>query len=1084
MEKIQELLVASMQGLKDFQRATVASVMESFDGGAESNRVLVADEVGLGKTIIAKGVIATLLKRHIAEGADDDKRRPFRVTYICSNLTLADENREKLSIFDTTVRAHYVSEPSFSRLLEVARNEKERTKGKILEICTLTPTTSFSLTQGHGNVVERVIIYMALCDNVMLSKYCSKLRRIMQGDVSDSTWEKEVSYFEGYYTLNKKVVDNFHERLEHESAGYTDECAWLGLSGDSNYLVILQSLCSMNTNNTLLEENRIFIYRFRIKLRGVLARCCAGSLTADLFILDEFQRFKALLGTDDESEQALIAKEVFKNESGAKVLSLSATPFKAMTKVEDDEAGEAHAEDLLFLLNFLMDSDEHKLSLYESGRKGILEQLLSLRDSNKKVEELDAGAKLQVESVLSPFILRTERAQISKGYESVYEPKVTECIDNFSMSDIKSFVALSAIEEGLNKIQKGRYSRQVMEFCKSAPWPMSFLNGYQLFEQVKKNRGKNEIESALRRSDDVWLSKKAIDRYRLNLAKDAPNARMRALVDVVFGNGGDALLWIAPSLPYYQPAGPYKGTEGFTKSLLFSAWAMVPRALSGLLSYESERRNLSIRPGKKRGYFQPERNPIIRFEGDAGIDGWSLVYPSLTLSAIPLSPSSNTPHETKDLIRRNISNCLSRLEKYATGTERRSLWYAFAPILLDIEHGHNSYVRSWLDGQSVTTNAGVDASGRRKHLQLLERVFVSDTLELGPRPDDLLDFLCELTVAGPGVCATRAWRQRWDVDYAKLAIDAGRVGMAITHMFNKIDSISILEKYYSELRQHWRAALRYCLDGNLQAMIDEYSHLLADSGMASASASERYAQVCGITTSSVSCRYRDDKNRLATADESKDPYKLRCHYAVPLGTQRVTDDSGLERVVNVRDAFNSPFRPFVLNSTSIGQEGLDFHWYSSRVIHWNLPSNPIDIEQREGRVNRYKSLVVRRRLAENYSHMLSIGFEGDIWKHLFQLCDRVTKNSRVSDLEPYWHLSVGTAKIERVVPMMPMSREVKRLQEALKVLSLYRLAFGQPRQEELLRNLLHRNLSEDELIHLREKLVINLAPHMRRTRQC
>ena len=103
---------------------------------------------------------------------------------------------------------------------------------------------------------------------------------------------------------------------------------------------------------------------------------------------------------------------------------------------------------------------------------------------------------------------------------------------------------------------------------------------------------------------------------------------------------------------------------------------------------------------------------------------------------------------------------------------------------------------------------------------------------------------------------------------------------------------------------------------------------------------------------------------------------------------------------------------------------------------------------------------------------------------MFQLCDQVTKNSRVSDIEPYWHLSVGTAKIERVVPMMPMSREVKRLQEALKVLSLYRLAFGQPRQEELLRNLMHRNLTEDELAHLREKLVINLAPHMRRKREC
>ena len=42
------------------------------------------------------------------------------------------------------------------------------------------------------------------------------------------------------------------------------------------------------------------------------------------------------------------------------------------------------------------------------------------------------------------------------------------------------------------------------------------------------------------------------------------------------------------------------------------------------------------------------------------------------------------------------------------------------------------------------------------------------------------------------------------------------------------------------------------------------------------------------------------------------------------------------------------------HSTSIGQEGLDFHTYCHAVVHWNLPSNPVDMEQREGRVHRYK----------------------------------------------------------------------------------------------------------------------------------
>ena len=44
-------------------------------------------------------------------------------------------------------------------------------------------------------------------------------------------------------------------------------------------------------------------------------------------------------------------------------------------------------------------------------------------------------------------------------------------------------------------------------------------------------------------------------------------------------------------------------------------------------------------------------------------------------------------------------------------------------------------------------------------------------------------------------------------------------------------------------------------------------------------------------------------------------------------------------------------RPFVLATTSIGQEGLDFHNYCRVIMYWNLPSNPMDLEQREGRKN-------------------------------------------------------------------------------------------------------------------------------------
>jgi len=70
-------------------------------------------------------------------------------------------------------------------------------------------------------------------------------------------------------------------------------------------------------------------------------------------------------------------------------------------------------------------------------------------------------------------------------------------------------------------------------------------------------------------------------------------------------------------------------------------------------------------------------------------------------------------------------------------------------------------------------------------------------------------------------------------------------------------------------------------------------------------------------------------------------------------TARIGEDN-LRRVIKIRTegipverdgmVFKSRFK-----TTSIGQEGLDFHYYCRKIVHWNLPSNPVDLEQREGR---------------------------------------------------------------------------------------------------------------------------------------
>lgn len=50
--------------------------------------------------------------------------------------------------------------------------------------------------------------------------------------------------------------------------------------------------------------------------------------------------------------------------------------------------------------------------------------------------------------------------------------------------------------------------------------------------------------------------------------------------------------------------------------------------------------------------------------------------------------------------------------------------------------------------------------------------------------------------------------------------------------------------------------------------------------------------------------------------------------------------------------FNSPFAPFVLIASAVGQEGIDLQRFCRHVIHYDLEWNPAKLEQREGRVDR------------------------------------------------------------------------------------------------------------------------------------
>ena len=145
-----------MDGLKDFQRATVERCIELFVSG--QRRVLVADEVGLGKTLIAKGIVAKLAGSSKKKG-----RKLFKVLYICSNTAIANQNIRKLKIHEN-VTVDGVTDTRLSmQHLKIYEQENDlNVLGGFVQLIPLTPGTSFKITQGAGNAWERALIYAIL----------------------------------------------------------------------------------------------------------------------------------------------------------------------------------------------------------------------------------------------------------------------------------------------------------------------------------------------------------------------------------------------------------------------------------------------------------------------------------------------------------------------------------------------------------------------------------------------------------------------------------------------------------------------------------------------------------------------------------------------------------------------------------------------------------------------------------------------------------------------------------------------------------------------------------------------------------
>ncbi len=1015
--------------LKPFQRATVDYVFRRmFTDASTTRQFLVADEVGLGKTMVAQGVIAKTIEELTGKVDRID------IVYICSNQAIAAQNIKSLNVIGSA------SKPLNTRLtllpLEI---ELEGGIGSSpINLVSLTPGTALDLKSSLGTAKERALIFEMLKKRIGIRHI--GVQRIFRGGVIAENWPGWTDWMRGQ-KISAEIARDFNAAVGDEFIRRIRDASELAKNRKKPDYPADQRPAA------IIGE-----------LRRILARICIEALAPDLIILDEFQRFAELLHEHDEklapekAAAAELARALFSysgpDGSKARLLLLSATPYRMLTLRDDDPEDGDHYSDFLRTLRFLFGEDDG-----DARVKELENDLARFRRALQAMPETSAIARMQrdrVQSTLSQVIARTERVDSTEDRNAlvqVFKPRLSVETD-----DLKEAKAVGHIAELVS-------APGILEYWKSAPYLLNFMRDYKLREKLQavKLRPPSELRKAIRAATPFSISKEQVEGY-----EEIPfrNGRMRALANSAFQHGLDRALWISPSRPSFGEPVPV------TKTLVFSDWSMVPDAIAALLSHEASRRmNMSsdIVSRTSRPIGVEEMMPML------------CPSPSLAAWADPLALESRfgrafTYDQLQDqvciVLRERIEPaCLARLSEQSD---------RLLPLLLGSELGEHI---AWGELGAIEHDGDDEHGAMARTIDVIGRALDSDDHHSDADARDVCQKLAEFALGSPATCALRALARlcpELSIDDPGLISAAIAIALGFRSLYNQPESRALLEE--SSPLNYWRQINAHAAQNDLAAVLDEYLHIVMESERADQyDAAERARLIAAKVVEVVALRPAQitlDHWTVGRSRMEDQTFEVRARFAMRFATKS-EEEKGVRRTTLVQAAFKSPFRPFVLASTSIGQEGLDFHPYCARIVHWNLPRNPVDIEQREGRVHRFKNHAVRRNIAAKFGDCAPKIANTEPWAAMFEAAhDSEISEGRPGDVVPYW-VYPGEAKIERMVLMLPFSREVERYKNLMKSLANYRLAFGQPRQDELIE--LFSSMNDDILQELAE-LQISLRP--------
>jgi hypothetical protein len=1160
---------------KDFQRYSAEAIYEKLFGKhSKSDHFLLADEVGLGKTVITKQLIDRLCKKN------PDKK--IHVYYVCNNLTLSDQNRKRLVPDDLKKNNEKWEELFLVNVdrLSLLPKEEGGDEKKGLKIFSLTPQTSLRIDRMRGNRAEKELISNILSFNKnvdykeFIHSFCrGSLKHPLQVyNCNEQMKEISKQLFKTNFPESnkdqgdlKKKEDSLQEILDRL---YTDWYQKLTKKKKEMLQESIISNCATSDSshvNTLVSFNEIFDHPHIKKWRSHIIKMIVCELSLfnfrvdisdqtdiiNLIVLDEFQRFDDILAIKDNANS--IASAMFKN---SKVLIVSATPYRAYS-----EKPNQHYEEFKRVLKFLFEGfrddkpDDHvkkTIFLLDKYSEDLSEYFEHDEDQKKILKNSILDKKYEIEESLKSVMVRTERYHYiknkNKGIETYPIDMLTANISPLGKNEKKVFKRSLKEFFWLSSPRLLKHGADTQFYWKSGDKLLSFMDrkNYKYIDNIFK-QGKNKLrpdcETFIK---EYLLSESEIDDFKKrdyvlsmkNIEKMVPlkinNEKMQYLMDTFLSDeAAGKYIWIKPSFTYYRDDFFKIDSEKLRKVIIFSAWNFIPNYIASMVSYQHECALLKILKKIGSDRFKdinnlPYVNKIVLSKDQ--FRAVRIVYPSYFLLDQPLPfPDKNKSLEdfmkdVKNIIQQTLQVLAEEGHIKLSAAKISKALFSERILQLDyiwltkriITSGKPEQKAMTLIGKILPSQADEESTteSTSNNQSLFDTIEKLSTKGIPTIYESDIDELVKMMVGSPAVALARAMLKD---RLSKTINDDCQNNLLYENEYGSL--------FYRELKNFFQnhelyitatlnegnlveKILQYCLQAHFASVCEEFIFMLSGE-VGSISPNEQLknirktlGEVFGLHSGRSLVRTYD----LSQKDSNNEQYievgnkNISMNIALPFveNMSFSVDEKGENierplRTTTIRKTFNSPFFPFILVSTSTGQEGLDFHYYCKDIMHWNLPNSPIDLEQREGRVNRYNGLLIRQSVSKWAMDWLSnkkderdkysqIG--RNIWEILFEIVsDNYEGEERFNrGLFPHWlFLTDSENKLRRHVPIQTMSYDKQRFNRLLENLAYYRLALGQARQDDFIYKVKSKvkspqGLLDEELKDELNEFTINLAP--------